>query len=184
MSITFESALCWCLMQHDSVVFFSASPDLFRQAASAFEMHRHTILRLVPDAEVHHVGSTAMPGLLTKGDLDILVRVDGNRFAEAEALLASTFERNYESDRSSTFASFMSKNLTPPLGIQVTTKCGEFDFFIEFSSALKRDCVLLAEYARLKAAFQGRSMKDYRVAKDAFIERVLAQASVMSAKKY
>jgi len=78
-------------MQRDDLVFFSASPDLFSQAASAFEMHSRTILSLQPDAEVHHVGSTAIPGLLTKGDLDILVRVDRNRFADADALLASIF---------------------------------------------------------------------------------------------
>jgi GrpB-like predicted nucleotidyltransferase (UPF0157 family) len=46
------------------------------------------------------------------------------------------------------------------------------------SRALRRDPALLAKYNALKRGFDGLSMDDYRSAKRAFIERVLAAQRV------
>ncbi len=41
---------------------------------------KNKILKLIPKAEVEHVGSSAVSGMLTKKDLDITVRVRGGGF--------------------------------------------------------------------------------------------------------
>jgi len=163
-------------MQQEDLVFFSAALEVFRQAESAFDIQKQSILEMLPDAEVYHIGSTAIAGLLTKGDLDLLVCVAENRFADADALLALRFDRNSRSMRTSKFASFIASDLNPPLGIQLTTRDGDFATFLRFSESLRLDSGLRAEYAQLKAGFEGRKMEEYRRAKDGFIERVLGQA--------
>ena len=61
-------------------------PLRFRPAATldriepAFEAEREKIRRLAPRAEVLHTGGTAVPEALTRGDLDIHVRVPGGDF--------------------------------------------------------------------------------------------------------
>lgn len=42
-------------------------------ARSVAERHRDRILAWLPGALVEHVGSTAVPGALTKGDVDLVV---------------------------------------------------------------------------------------------------------------
>lgn len=163
-------------MQQEGLVFFSAAPEVFRRAASAFDIHKRTILEMLSDAEVYHIGRTAIAGLLTKGDLDLSVCVAENRFADVEALLALRFDGNTRSMRTSTFTSLIASDLNPPLGIQLTSRDGEFDTFLRFSESLKRDSGLRNEYVQLKTGFEGRKMEEYRDAKDAFIERVLGQA--------
>lgn len=47
--------------------------------------------KLLPFAEVHHVGSTAVPGSLTKGDLNINIRVIQEDFDRAVNILKSHY---------------------------------------------------------------------------------------------
>ena len=43
-------------------------------ATAAFDAHRREVVALLPAAEVEHVGATAVPGALTKGDVDLAFR--------------------------------------------------------------------------------------------------------------
>src|SRR5690606_26589608 len=70
---------------------------------------------LPPTAEILHVGATAVPGCLTKGDLDILVRVEREEFPTSEAVLAKRFVRNRGSVRTGEFAAFEDPGSTPHL---------------------------------------------------------------------
>jgi GrpB-like predicted nucleotidyltransferase (UPF0157 family) len=62
-------------------------------AERTFEERARAIRELLPAAAVEHIGATAIPGALTKGDLDLLVRGDYESYTQAkgafiEALLA------------------------------------------------------------------------------------------------
>lgn len=46
---------------------------------------------LLPDAQLEHVGSTAVPGGWTNGVVDIQVRVEKKQFAAAQAILGKRF---------------------------------------------------------------------------------------------
>jgi len=66
---------------------FRPAAELWPLVDRAFQRHSREIRVLVPSATVEHVGATAVPGLLTKGDLDLLVRVPpGEVDAAIEAL--------------------------------------------------------------------------------------------------
>jgi GrpB-like predicted nucleotidyltransferase (UPF0157 family) len=163
-----------------SAEIFLLAPD-DAQARSAAEALFATIgvelAGLLPcAADVRHIGSTAIPGCLTKGDLDIVVRVGERDFAAAEQALEGRFARNLGSDRSAYFAAFEDGGATPHLGIQLVVIGSACDDFHPFSAALRADPALVVEYNRLKQARHGKPMDDYRRAKDAFITRVLDRA--------
>ena len=145
--------------------------------AAADELFEWTVARIRPllpaSADIRHIGATAVHGCLTKGDLDIVVRVEATDFPAADAALAAHFARNTGSMLSDTFSSFESTSTAPHLGIQLTAIGAPNDFFHTFAEALTGDPDLLARYNALKCAFDGHPMEAYRTAKSAFIERVL-----------
>jgi GrpB-like predicted nucleotidyltransferase (UPF0157 family) len=124
---------------------------------------------LPPTADVRHIGATAVPGCLTKGDLDIVVRVPIDQFSDIDAVLASRFARNEVSTRSATYSPFEDDSSRPHLGIQLVAINGPFDFFHLFVEALQRSPRLLEEYNALKSQYNGANMALYRKAKDGFI---------------
>jgi GrpB-like predicted nucleotidyltransferase (UPF0157 family) len=63
------------------------------------------VARLPATADVRHIGATAVPDCLTKGDLDIVVRVPSDDFADADTALATLFARNEGSIRTEGFSS-------------------------------------------------------------------------------
>lgn len=130
---------------------------------------------LPPGVDIRHIGATAVPGCLTKGDLDVLVRVPPEGFAATESALARLYERNLGSLRTETFAAFEDAAETPHLGIQLVAAGGPQDFFHHFIEALRASPELLADYNALKRRYDGSSMDAYRSAKDRFIARVLAE---------
>jgi GrpB-like predicted nucleotidyltransferase (UPF0157 family) len=150
----------------------SAAETLFRAIASE-------LAALLPaSAEVLHIGATAVPGCLTKGDLDIVIRVDRVDFPAAHALLSGRLSRNDGSVRTDAFAAFEDAHCSPHLGVQLTAKGGALDIFHHFVEALRADPALVRRYNALKQRFRDRPMADYRAAKDAFVGEVLAAQGV------
>lgn len=129
-------------------------------------------------SEIRHIGATAVPGCLTKGDLDIVVRVPKQAFCDANDLLASRFQRNSGSIKTDSFSAFEDATGDPHLGIQLTAIGGPHDFFHVFVEALCRSQELVDQYNQLKRSFDGIDMATYRLAKDAFVESVLARAQM------
>lgn len=166
-------------MTHPDTFSLAPDPDAARAAADRLfaAVRRDLVARLPPSAEVLHVGATAIPGCLTKGDLDIAVRVEAADFAAAEAGLAGAFGRNAGSARTDGFAAFEDARRTPHLGIQLTVKGGALDGFHRFAEALRADPALLRRYNDLKRAHHDGPMAPYRAAKDAFVAEVLRLAA-------
>lgn len=54
-----------------------------------FFKYAREIAALFPDAVIEHVGSSSIPNAVSKGDLDILVGVDGNELERAVKLLSN-----------------------------------------------------------------------------------------------
>lgn len=160
------------ILASDPVAARAAAEVLFVSAA------RELTSLLPRTAEILHVGATAVPGCLTKGDLDILVRVDPADFSASEAVLARRFVRNGGSARTGEFAAFENPGSTPHLGVQLTVKSGAFDFFHQFAEELRQNPELLRRYNNLKLSFANKSMEDYRAAKDSFVAEVLSGRAI------
>lgn len=156
---------------------FSLHPDHAQARADAERLFEHIaaeLRRMLPaSADIRHIGATAVPGCLTKGDLDIVVRVPVEDFGEADLALAARFARNIGSKRTDGFSSFEDGAASPHLGIQLTVVGGEDDDFHLFAEALRREPELVAQYNALKQAFVGQPMQVYRDAKSAFVTDVL-----------
>ena len=78
--------------------------EVRERVAGVMARRRTEIGGLLPGARIEHVGSTAVPGSLTKGDLDICVIVDRAEFERASRVLAARFEIHQSENWSPTLA--------------------------------------------------------------------------------
>ena len=154
-------------------VHFSNSQEAFQAAERLYEAVQRRISTALPKAEIHHIGSTAIRGSLTKGDLDVLVRVSKDSFPEADRVLSNMFDRNEGSDRTDSFSAFMDSSESPDLGVQLVVEGSERDNFATWVDMLRSNDELRAAYDDLKANFHGKDMREYRAAKDEFISMIL-----------
>ena len=171
-------------MQDCTVVFVRES-EVRQAVAAAFENMRGRLASLLPDARIEHVGSTAVPGSITKGDLDVCVLVPPGAFAGADRILAQHFPRNVGSDRSESLSSFVDggdgrdggggvAGRGVPIGIQLVACGGPEDSFVAWREMLRRSPRLLEAYNDLKRRWHGRPHDQYRTAKSQFIEDALS----------
>ncbi|WP_052256521.1 GrpB family protein [Salinicoccus sp. YB14-2] len=153
-------------------VNFYNDAEILRDAEITFKYHKNEINRMIPGADIQHVGSTAIPDSVTKGDLDIQVRVSPNQFNHAVNILSEMYDTNNSSIKTKEFRAFKDDETNPPLGIQLTVIGSEFDFFWKFRDVLLQNMDLKNEYDALKLKYENSSMSDYREAKDIFFEEI------------
>jgi GrpB-like predicted nucleotidyltransferase (UPF0157 family) len=129
----------------------------------------------MPDVEVEHVGSTAVPGALTKGDVDLLVRVARADFPMAVKALGGVYAVHQPQNWTASLASFIDAEASePPVGVQLVASGSADDtLFVSFRDALIADAALLAEYNELKRSLAGEDYERYTEKKGEFVERVL-----------
>lgn len=108
------------------------------------QKHSLQIQQLIPNAEIHHLGSTAVPNALTKGDIDLQIRVKQKDFPEAKRLLLSKYELNTGSSQTSFFSAFEMEDELP-IGVQLTVINSEIDHFWKFSEFLKANPTIQEE---------------------------------------
>lgn len=160
--------------------FFSAD-SVAQDADEAYNEEREILSPLVPSAQIEHIGSTAIPGSITKGDIDILVTVDAARFAEVDTVLARRYLRNEGSGRTSTFSAFETNSgRRLRLGVQLVARgsTDEWEFRTVQSRLAEPD--VLAVYNAMKLRYEGRDEAEYRKAKNIFIGDILQEARARS----
>ena len=125
------------------------------------------------DAEVHHIGATALPFGHTKGDVDVNVRVDGSRFPLMVAALCARLTPAQPENWSESFASFSTDAYDLPLGVQVTTIGSKDDFLLALRDRMRADPSLVRRYDEIKASAASDGADAYWHAKDAFLRELL-----------
>ena len=130
------------------------------------------IKALLPHACIEHVGGTALPHGVTKGDLDIQVRVGADVFRAARATLGRAFTPDPDNIWGDGAASFRIDDADIPTGVHLTEIGGAFDFQWKYRDLLISRPDLVCEYDAIKRRFEGKSMIDYRNAKAAFFDRI------------
>ena len=134
------------------------------------------IAALLPDATIEHIGASSILNAVSKGDLDILVGVNGNDLEKAVKLL-STLGFNEKSNTLRTPELCMLENNSgADVAFQVVANGSEFDFFVGFRDKLCESPELVQQYNELKMSCTVWSHEEYRRKKSAFIELVLGQA--------
>jgi GrpB-like predicted nucleotidyltransferase (UPF0157 family) len=141
------------------------------RVAAIFARRRAELEEMLPGARIEHVGSTAVPGSLTKGDLDICVIASGEQFERAIRVLADRFEIHQPENWSATLASFTAPSEEGiDVGVQLVP-AGSPDerYFVGWRDRLRADPDLRARYDELKRRHQDDGMDAYRAAKEQLI---------------
>jgi len=148
-------------------------------AQRSFARIAERISSILPEAEVEHVGATAVAGCLTKGDIDVLVRVTREEFAPAMATLDATLQRSVRNDPTDEYAEYDFSEAGCSGSIQLVVAGSWHDRrFRQLKTALGSDEGALARYNELKRYHEGLSVTDYRIAKSAFIDALLLDSTV------
>jgi hypothetical protein len=120
--------------------------ELAGTVASVLEGLRGDLGRFVPGIEVEHIGATALPDGLTKGDVDVNLRVSPEQFDRAVAELSGRFDIAQPQNWTAAYASFSDDRRALPVGIQVTVKGSDADFLVTLRDRLAGDARLRQDY--------------------------------------
>jgi acyl-CoA thioester hydrolase len=133
---------------------------------------RTAIRALAPYVHVEHVGATSVPGLPTKGDLDLQVRVHRERFDDAKAALATRFRPYEHAYGPPDGASFDDDHPHVPAGLHLTVIDSDADEQWVFRELLREDQALSSSFRELRHACASRPMVEWRAAKAQVYERM------------
>lgn len=131
------------------------------------------ISALIPGGEVRHVGSTALPGGLTKGDIDLQVRVTREDFEAAARSLETLFTPREGPDVPGVRA-FWAPTWELPLDVLLTVRNAPGDVPWRVTEVLRLRADIRFAFERLQRRFEGRPLGEYRAAKTSFFKLVLA----------
>ena len=129
---------------------------------------------IFPDSRIEHIGSSSIPGVISKGDLDIFLGVSKQDFNEAiEQLKCLGFYEKEDTLRTESLR-MMSTNLySEDVAIQVVVNGSEYEFFVDFRDKLVSNPKLVLQYNELKRGCIGMCHERYRAVKSDFIRSVL-----------
>jgi GrpB-like predicted nucleotidyltransferase (UPF0157 family) len=146
-----------------------------------FASERDRLLRLLPGAEIHHIGSTAVPGMPAKPVIDLMALVQ-----DLDAPIAALTEQGgYQYPEAFNATLTHRRWLCRPAAahrthhLHLVDEPTELARHLRFRDRLRASDALGGEYARLKRRLAERFGDDreaYSAAKSAFIERVEADA--------
>ena len=154
-------------------VSFKPTADIIESANKLFEEQQNRIKKRLPYADVQHIGSTAIPNSVTKGDVDIVVRVSSEEFAEARGALMTLYKINQKGNWTDIFASFKDdKSFSADLGVQLVVENSKSDDFVKIRDAIRENPDMLKEYNEMKQRFENKDMEEYRKEKAKFFQKL------------
>jgi GrpB-like predicted nucleotidyltransferase (UPF0157 family) len=148
-----------------------AVEGLADDVASVVSDVRSELRVLAPEADIEHVGATSMPDGVTKGDVDVNLRMHPDRFDDVIAALSTQFAVAQPQNWTATFASFSGTRRGLPLGIQVTVAGSDDDSLVELRDLMRNDPSLRRQYDAIKRASAPAGRNAYWHAKDDFLRR-------------
>jgi GrpB-like predicted nucleotidyltransferase (UPF0157 family) len=143
---------------------------------AAFQAERERLAPLLEGAEIHHFGSTAVPGLAAKPVIDMIVLV-GDLDTPIGALVSTA---GYQFPEAFNATLTHRRFLCYPTAahrthhLHLVDEHEELDRRLRFRDRLRADPALAAEYATLKRTLAERHREDreaYTDAKAAFVKR-------------
>lgn len=149
-------------------------PEQYQQRCTQlFNSYQKEISTLLPFAKIEHIGSSAIPNAISKGDLDIYVEVKSDQFEFAIAQLKTlNFIEKQNTLRTHELCMLESLN-NDDVAFQIVVTDSVFTFFLTFKNKLISFPTLVNEYNQLKLQCSHLDPDQYRTIKSDFINRVL-----------
>lgn len=149
-------------------------PEQYQQRCTQlFNSYKKEISTLLPFAKIEHIGSSAIPNAISKGDLDIYVEVKPDQFKFAiERLKTLNFIEKQNTLRTHELCMLESLN-NDDVAFQIVVTDSVFTFFLAFKNKLINSPTLVNEYNQLKLQCSHLDPDQYRTIKSDFINRVL-----------
>lgn len=160
--------------------------DYDATAPQLFEEARRVLQNLLPEAEIHHVGSTAIPGLGGKGIIDIMIAIPNwdDKVAAGKKLMDLGFTHVHKEIAGRIFMSRVGDTIKNDVHLHLTY-IGSPDYinFLAFRDYLRKNPEEAANYQKqkhqwLKSASGHRQY--YTAQKTGYINNVLALATQLS----
>lgn len=132
------------------------------------------ISAVLPSAQIEHIGSSSVPGAISKGDLDIYVGVDPQVHERAVlALIDCGYKEKLDTLRTHELCMLVAQE---DIALQVVAAGSQYEFFLSFRDLLRSKPDLVKKYNELKLSCIGFSEEQYRIVKSRFIEEALRNA--------
>lgn len=137
----------------------------------------------LPLAIIEHVGSSSIPGSLSKGDLDVFVGVDKNDHQKTiDKIKSLGFEEKENTFRSDELCMLVTDKFNYDVAVQVVANESKFENFLRFRDIIRSDSNLLQEYNKIKEEAQGLGEDEYRNQKSIFISKILSKPFIRKAR--
>lgn len=147
--------------------------ELLPRARAILALERRRLRRELPGAELALTGSTSLPGMLTRGDVDLHLRVRPEDFDRAVRMLGATHTPVHGEIWTSGFATFETSRHELPTGIAVTAIGDEHDtLFRRTWARLASDPELVDAYNAVKLAHDNADDAAYIAAKRRFLDSI------------
>jgi len=149
-------------------------PEQYQQKCiQLFNSYKKDISILLPFAQIEHIGSSAIPNAISKGDLDIYIEVKPEHFEFAIAQLKTlNFIEKQNTLRTDELCMLESLN-NDDVAFQIVVTDSVFTFFLTFRNKLIDSPLLVNEYNQLKLECSHLDHDQYTTIKADFINRVL-----------
>jgi len=163
---------------------FVWSQSIAERAAAAFAEHESRIRARLPGAKIRHTGGSAIPGVLTSGDVDLHVSVGRESFLGARDLLSELYEPLYRQAWPEDAAYFSAPGADPAVEVALTVT-GTLDDWHHGGvwERIAADPMLIDEYNALKRVHEGGSEAAYNAAKRAFFSSHVPRQPAPNARK-
>ena len=150
------------------------SDDVLPAARAVLAAERVRLREAGVPGDLVLVGGASVPGALTRGDVDLHLRVPPEAFGDAVGLLRTLHAVVHPEIWAPTLATF-TVAAPLPAGLAVTPLDSEHDRrFTRTWALLAADPALLAEHNAVKRAAAGAGDAEYERRKSAFFDRVVA----------
>lgn len=141
-----------------------------------FATNRARLLALLPGARVEHVGSSAVQGAVSKGDLDICLLVSSSQLEAAVATLkAEGYGEQTDTLRTAELCMLVDSSPDNEHAVQVVAAGSSFECFVWFRDMLNAHPELVRRYNAVKTKAAHLSEEEYREAKSRFIEAAISE---------
>lgn len=139
-----------------------------------FERVKSDIFNSVAFSRFEHIGASSIKNSVSKGDLDIFVGVDRDRFNEAIAKLKEHgFYEKSNTLRTDELCMLITEKYNYDVALQVVVNGSEFEDFIVFRDFMLQRPDLVEELNQLKRTCRSLESEQYRKIKSEWVENII-----------